>query len=215
MRPAFLLRTRTMLQRGSLGIAVVLATACGSGPVPGASSTASPSPSPAGTHSSQPVTATGTPSARWCSGKDLSARVAPGHPGDTQDVGVLVVIRNKSATRCLMTGTPRAAAEMSTAVTSAVPPDPVTSSLPPGWGRALLAHGSIALLRFRAPEECARGANQTPPCLPAADHHDRQAEHQPQRPVHPRPLRPLRVTHLHCVTASPAPAGTPSARRGR
>jgi len=44
-----------------------------------------------------------------------------------------------------------------------VPPDPVTSSLPPGWGRALPAHGATALLRFRAPAECARGANQAPP----------------------------------------------------
>ena len=44
-----------------------------------------------------------------------------------------------------------------------VPSDPVTSSLPLGWGRAVLAHGTTALLRFRAPGECARGANRSPP----------------------------------------------------
>jgi len=163
MKPAGVIRTRTAPCLGSMGVAILLVTSCSPGSVPVTGPAAS-SPKPAiSAPASQPVTTTAGPRARSCSGSDLLARIASRHPGDTQDVGVLVVFRNQSATPCVIAGTPNTSAEMSSGVTAVVPRDPLTSSLPPGWGRALLAHGSVAYLRFRAPSECASGANQTPP----------------------------------------------------
>ncbi len=101
-----------------------------------------------------------------CTMRQLVFR-AVGRPGDTQDVGVLLTVRDASSRSCSLIGRPAATATMSNGRVVAVPADPVTSSLPLRAGPVVLGHGNTGYLRFRVPSECAAGVSHAPPSYTA------------------------------------------------
>ena len=148
-------RTLT-LALGSLALFV----GCGNAKSPTSASAPTRSPHAAGN--------AGSPSP--CSARQLSWKTWTHHPGDTADLGALVMVTNTSDRACSLSGRPPATATVSTGDSIPAISDPIGSSLPADAGRPLtLMPGDLGYLRFRDPSECSTGVNQSPPSYTTVD----------------------------------------------
>jgi hypothetical protein len=103
-----------------------------------------------------------------CADRQLTWKAWSNHPGDTQDLGALLIVTNTSDQPCSLSGRPTATATLSTGDSIPAVNDPAGASLPPDAGHTLtLRAGGTAYLRFRDPSECAAGANHGPPSFTA------------------------------------------------
>ena len=106
-----------------------------------------------------------------CAVSQLSFRSSGRYPGDTEDVGALILVTNVRGTVCALEGRPAAMAKLSNGQAVAAQPDGLASSLPATVGRVILRHDRVAFVRFRDPSECAAGANHSSPSYVAVSLH--------------------------------------------
>jgi hypothetical protein len=102
----------------------------------------------------------GTPEPARCNPNRLSVYSTGLPPGDTEDVGAVLVITTRSTTACLLTGRPRASAQLSTGRIVGVTAWHVT--LPPDTGHVTVTSRDSAFLLFHDATACVAG-NRGPP----------------------------------------------------
>jgi hypothetical protein len=153
-------RHTTRLLSGVSGCALLLGSCAGSTPHVSRRTTTSTSTTtaPSSTVTSGPLAAS------ECTFGQVSWQVPAIGPGDTEDLGFLVVATNTSAQPCYVVGRPPATALLSTGQSRPAGVETMTDSLPPDAGnQIMLKAGSVAYLRFRDPSACSSGVNSSPP----------------------------------------------------
>ena len=100
-----------------------------------------------------PVFATAAATGPPCAVSQLKLTASPRPPGDTQDLGVVLVWQNTGSTACTLSGMPRMVAHGAGVPDVTAYPDPIAVGGPSG--RVGVLPGGYAFVRLRVPSGCA------------------------------------------------------------